>query len=178
MLFAPSELYWEKDKKTTKNQVVTNLLPIQWDTQINAQAEMSVGGSMELREELFIAPPISWLEWHDDSSVKELRTNDLNVAKAADVKVLDPNGASCQPSETGFLWPAEQPREVSIRWKMGDQSIKARIPVIDKYGRIAATTLAAINIDAAWWQLADFPIPPEDDGDDSDDDANNIKQQY
>jgi hypothetical protein len=40
---------------------------------------------------------------------------------------------------------------------------------VDQYGRIAATELTAIGIDEAWWQLADFPLPPDVDGEDDGD---------
>jgi hypothetical protein len=50
------------------------------------------------------------------------------------------------------------------------------IPVVDKYGRIAATELLAIDIDEAWWQLADFPLPAaEDGGSDGEDESNENK---
>ena len=39
------------------------------------------------------------------------------------------------------------------------------IPIVDQYGRIAATKLPAIDIVEAWWQLADFPLPPNEDED-------------
>jgi hypothetical protein len=56
-----------------------------------------------------------------------------------------------------------------MRWKADDQQLEARIPVVDQFGRIAATELPAIDIDEAWWQLADFPMPPDDDDDDGSD---------
>jgi hypothetical protein len=36
------------------------------------------------------------------------------------------------------------------------------VPVVDEFGRIAATILPAIDIEEAWWQLANFPMPPDD----------------
>ena len=34
--------------------------------------------------------------------------------------------------------------------------------MIDEYGRIAATTIPQLDIDEAWNQLENFPIPPDD----------------
>lgn len=42
------------------------------------------------------------------------------------------------------------------------------IPVIDQYGRIAATELPAIDIEEALWQLAEFPLPPDEEGGNND----------
>lgn len=45
------------------------------------------------------------------------------------------------------------------------------MPVVDDFGRVAATILPAITINDAWWQLANFPMPPDDENlanDDSD----------
>ena len=56
-----------------------------------------------------------------------------------------------------------------MRWKADDQQLEARIPVVDQYGRIAATELSPIDIGEAWWQLADFPMPPDEDGGDDED---------
>ena len=80
--------------------------------------------------------------------------------------MLDSAGVTCSRTKSGFQWCEARPREVCIRWKADDQYLEAWIPVADQYGRIAATELLAIDIDEAWWQLADFPMPPEDDGGD------------
>jgi hypothetical protein len=36
------------------------------------------------------------------------------------------------------------------------------VPVIDEFGRIAATILPRLDIEEAWGQLANFPMPPEE----------------
>jgi hypothetical protein len=38
----------------------------------------------------------------------------------------------------------------------------ASVPVVDSYGRFCATELPALDIEEAWAQLANFPMPPED----------------
>lgn len=163
VVFAPSSLFWQKDKATSELLVVTNLMPIQWDEEIGDTTPLFAGSGMEQRDAVYVAPPVAWLAWHEADRVRELRTDDGRVA---DVEVLDSAGGACSRTETGFRWYEAQPREVCIRWKADGQPLEARIPVVDQYGRIAATELPAIDIDEAWWQLADFPMPPdEDDGD-------------
>jgi hypothetical protein len=39
---------------------------------------------------------------------------------------------------------------------------QSTVPVLDEFGRFAATALAEIELEEAWWQLANFPMPPDD----------------
>jgi hypothetical protein len=166
VVFAPNSLFWQKNKTTHDHLVVTNLLPIQWDDEIGDTTLLSAGSGMEQRAAIYVAPPVAWLTWYEVDEVRELRTDELS---SADVQLLDSAGVACSRTKTGFQWCEAQPREVCIRWKADNQILEARIPVIDQYGRIAAIELPAIDIDEAWWQLADFPMPPDDDGGDDGD---------
>jgi hypothetical protein len=166
VVFSPNSLCWKKNKATPESLVVTNLMPIQWDEEIGEATQLSAGSGMEKRDAVYVAPPVTWLVWHEVDSVRELRTDDSRVA---DVEVIDSAGVACSRTKTGFQWCEAQPREICIRWKADDQPLEARIPVVDPYWRIAATELLAIDIEEAWWQLADFPMPPDDDGGDDGD---------
>lgn len=170
VVFTPDSLCWQKNKTTPDIQVVTNLLPIQWNEEVVETASLSTGPGMEPRDAVYFAPPVAWLEWHEADGVCELRTGD-DIGSG--VEVLDSADGACSRTETGFQWCEAQPREVRIRWKSDDQPLEALIPVVDQYGRIAATELPAIDIDKAWWQLADFPMPPDDDGGDDGDGGGN-----
>ncbi|MGD9631616.1 MAG: hypothetical protein AB7V18_20455 [Pyrinomonadaceae bacterium] len=180
VVFTPNSLCWQKNKATPEHQVMTNLIPIQWVEQIGDTTQLSAGPAMEQRHPIYIAPPVTWLVWQEVDSVRELRTDDSRVG---DVEILDSAGVACSRTKRGFQWHEERPREVCIRWKADDQPLEARIPVIDQYGRIAATALPRIDIDESWWQLADFPMPPDDDrggdedgGGDEVEDKNNKKE--
>lgn len=166
VVFAPNSLCWQKNKATPENLVVTNLMPIQRNEEIGDTTPLFAGSGMEQRDAVYVAPPVTWLVWHEVDSVRELRADDSRVA---DVEVFNSAGVACSRTKTGFQWCEAQPREVCIRWNADDQPLEARIPVVDQYGRIAATELPAIDIDEAWWQLADFPMPPDDDGEDDGD---------
>jgi len=168
VVFAANSLCWEKNKKTQDDQVVTNLLPIQWDDEIVDNSRLKAGTDMETRDAVYFAPPVAWLTWHEAEGVGELRTEELS---APDFQVLDSTGIACSRTKTGFEWREAQPRQVRISWSENAQPHEALTPVVDQYGRIAATQLPAIDIDEAWWQLADFPMPPDEDGGDEENDG-------
>lgn len=164
VVFTPISLFWKKNKDTPEYQVVTNLLPIQPNgNEINDTSKLNAGTGMEQRDAIYVAPPIAWLKWYDAGSIRELRTETIPTH---DFEVLNPSMNSCEKTETGFQWFDSQPREVCIRWLVNGEIFESLIPVIDQYGRIAATKLPAIDIEEAWWQLADFPMPPDEDGGD------------
>jgi hypothetical protein len=169
VVFAQNSLCWNENKKAQDCLVVTNLLPIQWEEEIGDATSLSAGSGMEQREAIYIAAPVAWLVWHEDEDVRELRTAEQCVTEFV---VFDSTGNACSKSHTGILWHESQPRQVRIQWQANRQPLDSLIPVVDQYGRIAATSLPPINIDEAWWQLADFPLPPDDDGHDDMDDEN------
>ena len=167
VLFDPANLSWAKDETNQDHHVVTNLLPIQWDDEIGDTTPLYAGSGMEERDAVYVAPPVAWLAWYEADEVHELRDDPC----VGDIQVLDSAGDPCTRTKTGFQWWEAQPREVRICW--GDPLLEASIPVVDQYGRIAATELPAIDIEEAWWQLADFPMPPDDDGGDDGDGGGN-----
>lgn len=169
VVFFPDSLCWQKNKTTQEHLVVTNLLPIQWDDQIGDANKLFAGLGMVPRKVIYVAPPVAWLTWYEADGVRELRTDE---PKADEIQVLDSAGIACSRTQSGFQWREEQKPEVCIRWPANGQQcqqLKLLIPVVDQYGRIAATKLNAIGIDAARWQLADFPLPPDEDGGDDGD---------
>lgn len=172
VVFEPEGLVWNNGKNVDKLKVVTNLLPVQWERAIDSSgSQLSQGPGMEPRDVIYVAPPVAWLGWHKADGVSELRTTESELP---DFQVVDSTGNACERSETGFLWREPQPRLVTVRWLIEEITREAVIPVIDQYGRIAATELSQIGVDEAWWQLADFPLPADDDGDDPDDGNNEI----
>jgi hypothetical protein len=53
---------------------------------------------------------------------------------------------------------------VTVAWSAEDKDNKqtASVPVVDRYGRYCAADLPALDLEEAWIQLANFPMPPED----------------
>ena len=162
VVFFPNALCWQKNGTTQDDRVVTNLLPIQWDEVVADPTSLAAGSGMEQRDSYYVAPPVVWFTWHEAGEVYELRPGE---PCAVDIQVLNAAGATCLKTETGFQWREAQPRHVRIRWQANGQPMEALIPIVDQYGRIAATKLPAIDIVEAWWQLADFPLPPNEDED-------------
>jgi hypothetical protein len=158
VVFIPATLFWRKSRDIRENLVLTNLLPIQWEVKCGDKTTLLSGSDLEQRDCIFLASPIAWLAWHDEAGIRELRAVDsTNI----DVEVLNSEGVPCARTKTGFSWIGAQPRDVCIRWIADTKLVEARIPIVDQYGRIAATALSPIDFDEAWWQLADFPAPAD-----------------
>lgn len=149
VVFFPGSLYWDD---------VTKLLPIQRSEEVKGAQQLEVGTDMEQRDVAYIAPPMTWLLWHEEKYLTELRFGDSDTAN---VEILRSSGETCPKTKTGFLWNDDRPREVCIRWQHDEATQEARIPIVDKYGRIAAAELTALSLEAAWWQLATFPMPAD-----------------
>ncbi len=169
VVFAPEQLRWCDGAGVSDEAVVTNRLPLQWDTQFDPDtAPLKVGDDMPDPAEQFRAAPIPYLIWEADGDSGWLTTRE--VASVPFV-VLDADSQVCYYDDyKGFHWLGAKPRQVQVRWGQGEQW-RAWIPIIDEFGRVAATVLPRIDLDEAWSQLANFPMPPADeelrpDGDD------------
>ena len=55
-----------------------------------------------------------------------------------------------------------RPRQVQARWRVEDQERRSWVPVLDEFGRFAATALPQLDIEEAWGQLDNFPMPPDE----------------
>lgn len=75
----------------------------------------------------------------------------------------DPHGRPCERLEDGNLaWNSARPRQVTVTWSAEDAERSADVPVIDHYGRFCAADLPSLDLEDAWIQLANFPMPPDD----------------
>ena len=76
---------------------------------------------------------------------------------------LDLDGQPCYPDKDKRVrWSGVRPQQVLLRWTADGQKREAFVPVLDEYGRICATILPKIDIDQAWLQLANFPMPQDE----------------
>ncbi|BDC39184.1 hypothetical protein [Paraburkholderia terrae] len=155
VVFAPPQLLWEPHAGYSPLQVIGNVLPVQWTKSVEFGA-LQAGGDMPERPDVCEAPPVAWLRWE----VTGDETGAL-LAAPADLpfEVLDEFGAPCTQTHDRFEWRGTRPRVVSVRWRARDEDRLADIPVVDEFGRIAATPLPALELDEAWWRLASFPLP-------------------
>jgi hypothetical protein len=161
VVFAPDPLYWKSGEDIPPEQVLTHVLPVQREDDFNHKPNgLVAGGDMPEREPDFIAAPVAWLFWHEEDRGGWLHASD-NVLEPFDV--LDEAGKVCQrDANGGIIWSGRQPRQVKIRWIAGGQTRHLSVPILDQFGRFAATALLAIDLEEAWGQLANFPMPPDD----------------
>lgn len=161
VMVTPDSLRWEAGKGIPPEFVVTNLLPLQWETDFGENpGSLAPGNDMPDPEVLYSAPPVAYFFWLADDGLSWLRTAE-EIAEPFDL--LDDAGGACQRNPLkGYPWQGQRPLQVQVRWCVAGEERRAWVPVIDEFGRIAATILPRIDIDEAWSQLADFPMPPDE----------------
>jgi hypothetical protein len=160
VLFRPHQIRWRANK-TDQNELVTNFLPLQWDSDFNSQLDALDGGSEMPEPEVNFAPaPIGFFFWCADGDNGWLKVENVS---AKQVDVIDQSGIPCEfDPRLGYRWTGAMPREVQVRWIEKEIEFASFVPVIDEYGRIAATALREIDLSEAWNQLENFPMPPDD----------------
>lgn len=163
VVVVPDTLQWNSERGVEAKQVLSNLLPISIDgNPIEVAGKLSAGAGMVERETAFLAAPVGWLDWQENEGGNCL-TATVKGPQAFDV--LDGAGRPCPQVNPGcFEWPGERPRQVQVRWLAPDGDHTCSVPVLDGYGRFGGTALPAIELDAAWWQLDGFPLPPDVEG--------------
>jgi hypothetical protein len=161
VVFSPEGLRWAFEKGMDPDKLVTNLLPIHWDSTLSAQQPPTAGKGMDEHGDQYIAAPVAWLCWREDKADRYLQSP---VGGTVEFAVMDDTGAAQSADNQGrVLWSRERPREVTLAWKDGGVEHTALVPVIDEFGRIAGATLPKLQLDQAWWQLENFPLPPDED---------------
>jgi len=162
VVFASDDLCRRETKGTAPGRVVTNLLPIQWDHESQLD-HLVAGADMPERNAEFVAPPVPYLSWRIELDEKGVL---ILPMQAPSVEVLDLQGEPCTKRLDAFLWPEHRPRQAVVRWFAEGMVRRAHVPVVDEFGRLAATPLPKLDLSEAWWQLANFPLPPDDEGPD------------
>ena len=161
VVFTPESLRWHPAKGIPPESVLTNVLPLQWDTDFSQDpGALAAGSDMPDPEMRYSAAPVAYLFWIVEEDICWLRTSE-EITESFDL--LDDAGDACHRDPIkGFPWPGTRPRQVQLRWRVDEQERQAWVPVIDEFGRIAATILPRIDIEEAWSQLANFPMPPDE----------------
>ncbi len=155
------ELYWEPTRGVPPNQLVYNVLPVQWDGEFAGDGVLSSGSPFVLPEDTFVAAPLPYLLWVFDGDQGVLKSpSEVDVP----FDVLDSAEVACdRRAPMLFVWTGERPRQVLLRWVTGSGSEhRAFVPVLDEFGRVAATKLAQMDVDDVWRQLQSFPMPPDE----------------
>ena len=159
VVFATGALFWIDENGVPPEKLISNLLPVQWvDSVSSLGTPLTVGNGMPERPELFFAPPVAWLSWQRLEGITSLRAPE---GASAAFSLLSPDLQVCPPDSRGdYLWPWGRPRLVTLVWQSGATTHQGAVPVLDEYGRFAATELPEIDIESAWSQLANFPAVP------------------
>jgi len=161
VVFTPPSLRWSPAKGVPPETVLTNLLPLQWETDFSQTPGLLAAGSdMPDPEVQYSAAPVAYFFWIFEQDISWLRTGE-EITES--FELLDGDGAPClRDPIKGFPWRGPRPQLVQLRWCVDGQELRTWVPVIDEFGRIAATILPCIDIEEAWNQLANFPMPPDD----------------
>lgn len=163
IVLAPEGLIWDEGPDGVP---VKKALPITWDENTVLEAgSVAPGGDMPERSEAYRVAPVSHLIWMPAS-------NDIGCLTSpgeahTPFTVLDRSGAGCTWHERSVIWAGPCPPEVTVTWTADGHACAERVPVIDAYGRVGATSLAPVALDEVWSLLADFPNPPADDADET-----------
>jgi hypothetical protein len=161
VVFLPEPLLWEKSRRHSTEPSVSDLLPIQWAQEIeHPNKALSAGAEMPAPIVRFKVAPISYLLWRPEGEVGCLHC--LQPPEAS-LSVLDPFGLPCLITpDNNFEWRGPCPQQVRIRWIEDEKEQYSTVPVIDQFGRVAATPLRKMHLDEVWEQLVNFPVPPDD----------------
>ncbi len=160
VILAPANLRWEEDGDSEPASIVTNLLPIHRDDESLPLPPLQPGDDMPDRDVAFAAAPVALFLWRQtpDGSILVPQGEPTSP-----FEVLDPHGRPCDRLADGSLaWNSARPRQVTITWSTEDSQRRADVPIIDHYGRFCATDLPSLDLEDAWIQLANFPMPPDD----------------
>ncbi|MCS3507482.1 hypothetical protein [Achromobacter sp. JUb104] len=157
---------------------LTVLLPIQANgIPLTVNERLMAGDPMPEHNDVFLAAPVAYLQWQPTLGGGLLRAPG---GSTADVEVLGPDEAACVRMGLDWVWPGEAPRQVRLRWGAPAHQ-ERQVPVIDEYGRIAATELPELELQELAAQLLGFPAidtgDGDGDGDDDDTDASGKKTQ-
>ena len=171
MFFFPNNIFYKTTSKNSAENTIENRFPIQVDNEVTVNFSTLKNGDKKKEEEYCYALPISCFLWKKNHLLlKEPYILDVEATKK--IQVFDTDNNPCFMEEDNgeykYIWNSEKPRFVNIVCKENDEAeIFGLVPVIDEFGRIAASVLPQIDIQQAMEQLFNFPLPLEEVGDES-----------
>ena len=162
VVFAPTPLNWHPQHMALADpESIGYYLPIQRQLTCRPEA-LQTGGALEVGSEVFSAARVAYLMWREAQTSEQgwLSSEDgLEV----DYVVLDPSRQPCTYVDgQGFTWCGQRPRQVVVRWQAENTEQFMTVPVLDGFGRLAATELPNISLEDAWRQLEGFPQLPSE----------------
>lgn len=164
VVFAPPDLPWfAADAAKHKLPAIEQALPIGWDKAFESCDGLQSGDGFPDRPDAALACPVAWFQWKQGDGDGLLVIGGGVVLEDMHCQVLDLFGAPCPQRDAGHVWAGDRPRQVTLRWQAGDGNERqGHVPVVDEFGRVAGTPLPELSLEAARWQLAEFPAAPID----------------
>lgn len=163
MVLFPDDLYWRGNAKDPA--LLSNRLPLDGPPLDADASGLSAGEPWQLPSTPYYAPPLAFLRWRSEGILAPTTDDDAGQPLPETVHVLTESGEACAQVAGGYAWPGPMPRMVRLRWKAEDAVREAWVPVIDGFGRVAATPLGAMELADVELQLMCFPGVPEQEGD-------------
>lgn len=156
VVFEPGELYLRRERGVPVEKIVTNVLPVQFEEDVDGDdIRLSDGGEMEVRETVYVAPPVSHFIWAEGEQFAKLKPAEKSTLRYFLVSI---EGKALLPDEDGCVeWQGERPRQVLAKWNDGARVHEQWVSVKDEFGRVSSTAPAKITLEEAWFQLANFP---------------------
>lgn len=170
IFFTPGRLAKSQKGKLPPEQTLTWLLPVQSERDCDDLLEPLAAGEEMAERPSHYAPPVAWLRWQTRDEGNHLLTAPDLPPKG--ITLLNRDGMACRQVHEGFEWQGDMPRSVTLRWQGDHGEHCESIPVIDELGRIAPTPLWPLNLDDVLCQLAHFPLAPQFEPSDEEDDLN------
>lgn len=161
-----TDVYWYQKDGAAPEQVISNLLPVQWDDEFKPSSALNHGDEMADRAPDFMALPLTFVVWQPAQGGGWLLAQSVMDLP---YEIRHADGLACQPHPDGKVrWEGARPQQVLIAWTLAGREHRARIPVIDEYGRVGAGALSDLDLEQAGLELEGFPMPPDDDDGDGD----------
>jgi len=172
VLFEPKEnIYWEKQNEA--EAWVEHRLPIRRNGEPIKDSQELKAGEKSSKTYAYFAAPVSALMWRAGENGAELAAPataepyEVFRVEAPD-SPLPKSERESEPGVSVFAWPDDEPKpvEVEIRWQQGNKQKRERVPVMDKYGRLAAVeTKPVSSMDKVMDLIEDFSACPESEED-------------
>ncbi|WP_159094735.1 hypothetical protein [Stenotrophomonas sp. ESTM1D_MKCIP4_1] len=163
MVLFPDDLYWRGNSKDPA--LLSNRLPVGGPL-LDADAPgLSAGEPWQPPTGQNDAAPLAFLHWREEGILAPSAKGEDAQPLPDGVDVLDESGEACAHVAGGYAWPGTAPRMVRLRWQRDGEQREAWVPVIDAFGRVAATPLGVMELADVEQQLMSFPGVPEPEGD-------------
>lgn len=160
MVFSPEGLTWFSEEEP--DLCISHKLPINRDDEsiITDEELLSAGGEMPEHDGLYISAPVSYFTFIKEINAESWLLPSENSEQKYQVLSLD--NEICKMQEGRVSWLTAEPRQVLVSWQCNDQIVQVYVPVLDEFGRMAATELPELELDDAWMLLGTFPTLPSE----------------